>query len=196
LKKRTVTPRMLPDAQLFKDWKTWAQRHTDEVQREIASVASIVPFIEFGTVTRTTAFTPVGANVRWQSIVFDNTPGIWTASGVAAEERKLYVPRRPGDLQYGYAMVIAGIGLTDPTDACTVSGYITKNDVAVMPSSRFSLNVAPGYLFGLAFNLVNPWQEVEFGQYFGVIVEQFPAGIVQVQANVHTFASLILAGPA
>lgn len=196
MKKRTIEPRMLPEPQFFRDWKEWGSKFHTELHREISAISSIVPFTEFGTVTRTTDFTPVGAGIRWQSIVYDNTPGVWTASGVAAEERKLYVPRRPGDLQYGYAMVIAGVGLSDPTDVVTVSAYVRMNGVLAVPAPRFSLQCAPGFIFGLALNLTRPWSEVKIGDYFEVVVEQFPAGLTQVVANSHTFASLILAGPA
>jgi hypothetical protein len=190
LRKRGFSVVRLPDPSTFVDWKDWARRTNLELERQLIATSANVPFFEFGTVKRDNNFTPAGAAIPWESKVYDNTNGMWAV----AQATRLVVPPRAGDIKYGYGMVICNLAFTDPGGANNLTVRIRKNGATTNPSGVVARSIIAG--FTPAINVVQPWTEVNAGDYFEVVVTRAGAGTADISHGTDTWAQLILGGPA
>ena len=190
--KRATEVRLLPDPTGFGDWKDWARQTNVELQRQLIATSMIMPFIEFGTVWRTSNFTPADVAIPWQEVVYDNTNGLWTAGSPDS----LVVPERAGNIKYGYARAIASIETTAP-----VGGpnnfliVIQRNDGAVNePQGVYNLIIPVG-VAQFAF-IFGPWMPVDAGDFFKLYIYRTGAGDAVLLAGANTWMQLVLGGPA
>lgn len=190
--KRATETRTLPDPTSFAEWKDWARQLNLELQRQLLTTSMVLPFFEFGIVERTTNYTMAGVGIPWENKVYDNTVGMW----FVANPSRLVIPNRPSGIKYGYAMIIANFVFTDPGGGGpnNIDLEVRKNGVAVMPAAAIQGNYqsgAPGKI-----GLVQPWTEVNAGDYFEIFATRTGPGSAEIDAHVSTFAELIISGPA
>jgi hypothetical protein len=190
LKKRTIELRGFPDPSNFSDWKDWARQQIYETSRQLEAASMVLPFFEFGLVKRDNDYTPTGAAIPWESVIYDNSNSIWTV----AQATRLVVPPRAGAIKYGYGTLLVNLAYTDPGGANNLTARIRKNGVITAPSAFVARSVIAG--LAPALQISQPWGEVNAGDYFEVLVSRTGAGTAVIDAGTDTWAMLMLGGPA
>lgn len=157
----------------------------------------VLPFIEFATIGRINDFTLTGLAqlLRWESIIYDGSSGGNPPVWQAGDPDYLYVPVRPGGIQYGYAMVIASFEFTDPgANSNDITVTIDHNTAGAAPTGyghrRLVANVNAQHLL-----VIRPWHEVSPGDWFETWIVRTGSGTAHLNASVRTWVQLILAGP-
>lgn len=192
MKKRATETRLLPDPTGFDHWRDWARQINIELTRQLISTSMIMPFIEFGTVIRTSDYTPAGVAVPWQSLYYDNSNGMW----LVGNPTQLVVPVRKGEIKYGYGRAWAQMAFTAPAGGPNViTAALQRNaGAAGDPQGAEIFTIATGET--VVREIETPWMEVNTGDFFELFLTRSGAGDAKLVASENTWMQMVLGGPA